>query len=159
MAPERRERLPVSISAAVFIEDDQGRLLLLQQAAEYKGYKWGPPAGGMEAFENPIMAAVREIREEIGVEIKLVDVIGIYTVSRGESASGVGFAFRGKIVSGDVTIRKGEIADYRFFYPEEIQQLISQNLIYKPEYTLSTINDWREGRSYPLEVVKRVKMG
>lgn len=39
MNPEKRERLPVSVSSAVFIEDEQGRLLLLQQTAERKGHR------------------------------------------------------------------------------------------------------------------------
>ena len=67
MSVERRERLPVSVSSAIFIEDRQGRLLLLQQAADKKGHRWGPPAGGIKAHENPIAGALREAKEEICV--------------------------------------------------------------------------------------------
>ena len=107
MSPEKRERLPVSVSSAIFIEDEQGRLLLLQQAAERKGHRWGPPAGGMEAHENPIMGALREAREEIGVEIELIDLIGIYTVDRGDTSSSMGFVFRGKISQGKPPVLRG----------------------------------------------------
>lgn len=158
MNSERRERLPVSVSSAVFIEDDQKRLLLLQQAAERKGYRWGPSAGGMEPHEDPIMTAIREVEEEIGVKVELIDLIGVYTVGRGDNASGIGFVFRGRIVSGQITPREGEIKDYRFFSSPEIDELISQDMLYKPEYNLSGIQDWLSGRSYPLDAIKRLSV-
>ncbi|MFV1917055.1 MAG: NUDIX hydrolase [Patescibacteria group bacterium] len=155
MTPEKRERLPVSVSAAVFIEDDQGRLLLLQQASKSKEHKWGPPAGGMKAHEDPMMAAVRETREEIGVEVELVDLVGIYTVARGDNASGQAYVFRGRVVGGEMAPREGEIANFRFFSTVEIQELIKEGMLYKPEYNIRNVNDWLNGSSYSIEVVKR----
>ena len=154
MSTERRERLPVSVSSAVFIEDEQGRLLLLQQASERKGFRWGPPAGGLEAHEDPIIGALRETREEIGVEVELSNLIGIYSVDRGDTSTGIGFVFRGNIVQGEIVLREGEISNARFFNPEEIKQLISEDMLYKPEYNLSGIEDWLNGQSFPLEVVR-----
>jgi len=141
MGIEGRERLPVSVSSAVFIQDESGNLLLLQQAADSKGYKWGPPAGGMEAHEDPILAAQREAREEIGLDIELIDMIGIYTTDRGDKASGIGFVFRGKIKEGDIRIQEDEIKDYRFFNPEELDQLAREDMLYRPEYNLPCIRE------------------
>ena len=154
MSQEQRERLPVNVSAAVFIEDDQGRLLLLQQEAESKGRKWGPPAGKMQAHENPIDTALRETKEEIGVEVELVDLIGVYTVDRGDTSSGMTFWFRGKIIGGEISPRKGEIMNYRFFTPKEIEKLIKEDGLYKPEYNIAGINSWLKGSSCPLDVIK-----
>lgn len=154
-SPERK-RLPVSVSSAVFIEDKQGRLLLLQQASENKGHRWGPPAGGIEAHENPVMGALREAREEIGVEVQLIDLVGIYTIDRGSKELGIGFAFRGLITLGDMVLGKGEITDARYFTPDEIRELIATDMLYKPEYNLTSINDWLHGQSYPLEVVQPI---
>lgn len=154
MSEEKRKRLPVSVSTAIFIEDQEGKLLLLQQEAEWKGKKWGPPAEGMHAHENPLDTALREVNEEIGIKVELTDIIGIYTVDRGEEATGIAFVFRGKIISGEINPRKGEIMNYRFFTPSEIEQLIKENGLYKPEYNIAGINDWLKGSSYPLEIVK-----
>jgi 8-oxo-dGTP diphosphatase len=153
---EKKERLAVSVSAAVFIEDDQGRLLLVQQAAERKGYKWGPPAGGMDPHEDPLKAAKREVREEIGVDVELYDLLGIYTVDRGEKSSGVGFVFRGKIIPDQIKLREGEIKDCKYFSPSEIEVLILQEKLYKPEYNLVGLKDWLDGKSYPLDVIKNL---
>ncbi|MDP2860132.1 MAG: NUDIX hydrolase [bacterium] len=151
---KERERFSVSVSAAVFIEDEQGRLLLLQQAAGWKEKKWGPPAGGMESHENPIMAALREAREEIGVRTQLTNLIGIYTADRSNNTTGIGFVFRAEITSGQISIRRDEIMDWRFFSPAEIQDLIVNGLIYTPEYTLPAISDWLRRRSYPMEIIR-----
>lgn len=155
MTVERRERLAVSVSSAVFIEDGQGRILLLQQSSENKGFRWGPPGGGMEAHEDPIKNALREVEEEMGVPVELIDLIGIYTTDRGDN-SGIGFVFRGKIIQGEIKLREGEIKDARFFTQAEIQELIDTNMLYKPEYNLRAIKDWSNGLSYPIDVVRPI---
>lgn len=149
---KHRERLPVSASSAVLIEDQVGRLLLVQQNSELKGFRWGPPAGGMEAHEDPKTTAIRETREEIGVEIQLTDLVGIYTADRGYK-TGVAFVFRARILKGEINPPKEEILDWRFFTLEEINNLGSQDKLYKPEYNVPSIDDWRRGISYPLGAV------
>lgn len=150
----KRKRLPVSVSAAVFIEDEKGRLLLLQQDSEEKEYKWGPPAGGMKAHEGPETTAKREAEEELGVKVTLLNLIGIYTVDRGFQASGMTFVFRGKIESGEIAPKRGEIRNYRFFTQEQIDELISKGELYKPEYNKFNIEDWKKGKSYSLNTIR-----
>lgn len=154
MKSTNRNRLPVSVSAAVYITDEEGRILLLQQAAKEKGYRWGPTAGGMEPHETPIDTAIRETREEISVEIEVIDLVGVYSTDRGKLASGVGFAFRGKIVSGEVTPNPKEIKQAKFFTDEQISKLIEDNMLYKPEYNLASLKDFRNGLSFPLEIIR-----
>ncbi len=151
---KKRERLPVSVSAAVYIEDREGRLLLLKQVAERKGGKWGPPAGGMSPHEDPMATAQRETKEEIGIDVNLINLIGIYTVDRGDSATGIGFVFRGEILSGEISVKDGERADYKYFTPKEVEELIEEDMVYKPEYNLPSFEDWLNGNSYPLEAIK-----
>lgn len=150
---EHRERLPVSVSAAVLIGDSAGHLLLVQQASERKGHKWGPPAGGIEAHETPIDAAIREAKEEIGVDVRLLNLVGIYTADRGDTRTGIAFVFRGEIVSGKIQPKKGEIQDYKYFTKDEVRLLNMRNQLYKPEYNLPSIMDWKSGKMYPLEIV------
>lgn len=154
MNAEHRDRLPVSVSAAVYIEDKEGRLLLLRQASETKGRKWGPPAGGALAHEDPFMTAVRETKEEIDVDIELVDVLGIYPIDRGDTASGISFVFRAKISKGEIKPNPGEIMEWGYFSREELKKMIGNEQIYNPEYNIRAIEDWIAGNSYPLGVIK-----
>lgn len=108
----------------------------------------------MFPHEDPFENARLETREEIGVEIEFIDVLGIYTIDRGDKKTGIGFVFRAKIVSGEIKPAEGEIDDYKFFTPNEIKELIELDLLYKPEYNKHCIEDWINGLSFPLGVVR-----
>jgi len=58
------------VAAAVILRDD-GSFLLGQRAADtfYPGY-WEFPGGKVEAGESPRQALVRELREELGIEVR-----------------------------------------------------------------------------------------
>ena len=64
-------------SVSVLPVDAAGRLLLVRHAGHHDG--WAVLGGVVEVGESPAQAAVRETREEIGVEVRLVrllDVLG-----------------------------------------------------------------------------------
>lgn len=58
-----------SVGALALVRDDAGSLLLVRHT-----YKtgWGLPGGLVKAGEHPSDAAVREAREEVGVDIEVV---------------------------------------------------------------------------------------
>ena len=62
-------------AAAVAIIDDD-RILMLKRM---DNGKWTLPGGTMELNESLIDCAVREVREETGLNVKVTDVIGTYT--------------------------------------------------------------------------------
>ncbi|WP_437483878.1 (deoxy)nucleoside triphosphate pyrophosphohydrolase [Sorangium sp. So ce1014] len=66
----------VLVSAAVVIE--RGRVLLTQRkvGAHLEG-AWEFPGGKVEAGEDPRDALVRELREEIGVEARVGDIVEV----------------------------------------------------------------------------------
>ena len=84
------------VGAFVVLQDDKGRILWAQRRDDGR---WNLPGGGVEKGESPWQAAVREAREETGLEIEIVRVTGIYTKAEiGE----VVFNFAGKIVGGEL---------------------------------------------------------
>jgi ADP-ribose pyrophosphatase YjhB (NUDIX family) len=54
------------IAAAALFRDDQGRILLLEPT--YKS-SWVLPGGVVEAEEDPLAACVREVHEELGLDV------------------------------------------------------------------------------------------
>ncbi len=65
------------VAVVVFIEQDH-RVLLVRRAFDPERGKWALPAGFIDDGEIPVEAAVREVREETGLEIeitRLVDVL------------------------------------------------------------------------------------
>ena len=62
------------ISAAVIVND--GRVLLVRRRVKEGSLSWQFPAGEIEEGESANVAAVRETREETGLEVKDVSVLG-----------------------------------------------------------------------------------
>ncbi len=56
------------------MRDDQGRLLLIRRADN--GW-WAMPVGSFELDETLVEAAVREVREESGVDVEVTGLVGI----------------------------------------------------------------------------------
>ena len=58
-------------SAAVLIENEQGELLIVK--ASYKDH-WSLPGGIVDAGESPLEAAVREVKEEVDIQVDPKDL-------------------------------------------------------------------------------------
>src|SRR6185437_1778288 len=65
---------PLLGAIAVFF-DSAGRVLLSERA---DGRGWNLPAGFVDAGEGPEEAAVRETREETGLEVEIDRFVGVY---------------------------------------------------------------------------------
>lgn len=53
------------------VRDDEGRVLLTQRASHvHQGGLWEFPGGKLEAGENVVQALQRELREEVGIEVR-----------------------------------------------------------------------------------------
>lgn len=67
---------PASAAAGVVL-DGSGRVLLIQRAIEpFRGH-WALPAGYQEADEDPALTAIREVREETGLEVQVVTLLDL----------------------------------------------------------------------------------
>jgi len=64
------------ISALIFIKDTRGRFLLIERAKAPNAGLWSPIGGKLEmaAGESPYECAVRESREEAGIELANSDL-------------------------------------------------------------------------------------
>ena len=63
------------LGATAAIVDDAGRMLLLQRADDRC---WSLPGGAVEVNEPPQTAAVRELREETGLETRAVQLVDVF---------------------------------------------------------------------------------
>ena len=65
------------VIAAVIVEHD-GRLLLQQRAMEPGAGGWTFPGGFLEIGETPAQGAAREAKEEVGLDVKIGRLRGVY---------------------------------------------------------------------------------
>jgi 8-oxo-dGTP pyrophosphatase MutT (NUDIX family) len=72
-APEPTTRKP---SASVVVRDDSGRILMLRRA---DNGLWTIPTGGLKKNETIRECAIRECREETGIEIETTALVGVFS--------------------------------------------------------------------------------
>lgn len=112
-----------SVSACVLVEDGEGRLLLARRAGEIEHGKWDLPGGFIHEGEEPADAAVRELREETGLEVELGDFVGFWTDWYGDApdaAFTVNFYWRGCVVGGGEPQAADDVNELRWFAPDEL---------------------------------------
>ncbi len=86
--------------AGVLIEHED-HILLVQRAIEpYKG-AWDIPGGFLNEWEHPAEAALREAREETGLDVELTELLGIFVDRYGSAPyNTLNIYYRGRLIGG-----------------------------------------------------------
>ena len=100
--------------AHLLATDDRGRILVVRTT--YLGPEWMLPGGRVERGETPHAAAVRETREETGLQVG-VDRLVLVDAHRPRDVS---FVFLGQVTGGELEPQFGEIAEAGWVGREEI---------------------------------------
>jgi mutator protein MutT len=106
---------------AVF--DDEGRILLIRRADDGL---WAMPGGGIEMGETPAGAVAREVREEAGVIVEVLDLAGVYDSRFCDTRSALQlymFVFRCRPVGFCEATTPHEVTDIGWFALEDLPPL------------------------------------
>ena len=68
----------VGVKAAIF--DEEGRILLMERADEPVKGTWDIPGGAVEPYEGPVETAVRETREETGLDVETIEIVDAHSM-------------------------------------------------------------------------------
>lgn len=114
-------------AVAALIFDSEGRVLLVR-TADFG--VWATVGGAVDPDEAPADAAVREVREEIGIDIEVTELIGAFgssdyrvTYPHGDEVGYVAIVFGARVVSGVPQPDGEEIVEAGWFHPHEIAQM------------------------------------
>jgi len=66
----------IVVATSVFVESDDGQILIIRRT---DNALWSLPGGGMEPGETVIGCAVREVKEETGIDVEATGLVGIFT--------------------------------------------------------------------------------
>ena len=127
-----------AVTALVFVagdpvQDRSDQVLLVRQ--NYGKRYWSLPGGSMEHGESIEQAAVREAKEETGLDVRLTRLVGVY--SKPEQ-NALAVCFEAEIVGGSVQDATDEVVECRYFSPDALPEPIRDHL-------RTRIADWRQG--------------
>jgi ADP-ribose pyrophosphatase YjhB (NUDIX family) len=108
--------LDPKVAVGTVIRDELGRIVLVRRAIEPGYGKWVLPGGYVDRGEQVHVAAVREAREEAGLEIRLERLINVYSYP---GRAPVVIMFTASILGGTLMV-DDEGLEARFFETEEI---------------------------------------
>ncbi len=135
-------KIILNCAGALIIRDGK---ILFQRRTD--NGQWGLIGGLVEMNETYEEAALREIREETGMEVKLNSFLGIFhnhnmVWSNGDAAHVISAMYTAEIVSGEPRIDE-ESYELRFFGADELPSLFAEDHI-------ATMEAWKRGVRYPL---------
>ncbi|WBQ04343.1 NUDIX domain-containing protein [Kribbella sp. CA-293567] len=103
-APAANSMVP---SANVVIENDTGEILMIRRS---DNGNWAVPGGAIDLGESLSQAAIRETKEESGIDCEVIDVVGIYTdpkhiifyTSNGEARQEFSILVKARAIGGEL---------------------------------------------------------
>ncbi|MBP0725603.1 NUDIX hydrolase [Bacillus sp. RG28] len=119
----------VWIAVGGLVKDEKGRWLVVKK--KYSGLKdmWSLPAGFVKETETVDQAILREIKEETGIEAKMIGLMGVRTgVIKGEISDNM-LLFLLETDQIVVTIQEKELSEAKFMTEQELLQDNSSSLL------------------------------
>ncbi len=119
--------------------DGEMSVLLLLRAVEPGRGMWDLPAGYLEAGESAEEGALRETREEAGLEVELVQLVGVYT-SRDANALSAIYLARPQTIT---VLTDAESSDHAWVSRADVPDWLPR-MAFRSMAT--ALDDWAAGR-------------
>jgi 8-oxo-dGTP diphosphatase len=110
------------VGAMALIQDDQGRILILEHTYRRK-LPWGLPGGWLKHAESPEKGLMREVYEETGLRVRVEHLLG----ADFWGSSQLDLLFRCSVESGIVQ-SSDETGLHRWVMPEQLPELLPNQL-------------------------------
>lgn len=105
------------LSTNIAITNTDGHILLiLREDFEI----WCMPGGGVEPGETAPQGAIREAKEETGIDVSLTRLVGLYTTPNWTAGNTHIILFAAEPIGGTLTPQPGESLEARYFPPDAL---------------------------------------
>jgi 8-oxo-dGTP pyrophosphatase MutT (NUDIX family) len=142
------------LASGVLFFNMVGELLIVKP--NYKE-EWIVPGGVIETFESPKAACLREVKEELGIQVEIGRLLCLDFMIRdipgtADQRESIQFIFDGGVLTaaqiGSIRLQAEELSAYQFVSPTRALQLLAPGLIKRLPFALEAL---REGSCMYLE--------
>jgi len=126
-----------NLIAHALIQNEKGEILIIKRTLikrgkmNYEGGRWDIPGGTVEPMEFPSDTAIRETKEEVGLNIKILTIIFEKSIrDKVKKAVFTTLIYRGDVIGNtDIVLDLEEHDEYRWVKPKEILEMDNNLLV------------------------------
>lgn len=146
-----QEHIILVVSVTIYKNE---KVLIVQETKPIAFNKWNFPSGRIEYGEDIQKAAIREVKEETGYDVKLTNTTGIYNFKSATNNQVILFHFTSEMIGGSIHLREKEISASKWIRLENLLTFkesdlrekdvliqIIHNLIHKNFHPIDLFND------------------
>ena len=131
------------IGTGILFFDEAGKLLIVKP--NYKD-GWAIPGGTADEGESPKSAAVRETKEEIGLDAQDLTLVCIhYSSAKGVHTESIQFIFFGGVLDSNqisgIKLADDELDEFKFVSTEEAKAMLTHGLSRRLPFCLDAIKN------------------
>ena len=130
---------------------EKDKFLIVQEGIPKAYGLWDFPGGHLDDNESIIDGAIREVKEETGLDVELIGILSIQRSLLGENI--VRIVLNAKKIGGTINYDKNEILDCKWATIEEFKKMNTDTLRISPTF-LDIVEDIKNNKNYPLEMIK-----
>jgi 8-oxo-dGTP pyrophosphatase MutT (NUDIX family) len=112
----------VLVASVSIIKDEE--VLIIKE----KNHKWNFPSGRIEYGEDILLAARREVKEETGLDVKLISTTGIYNFISCTNHQVILFHFTAEVTGGSLNLEEDEIVDSKWIKVNDLAKFDHKEL-------------------------------
>mgnify|MGYP005780485347 CR=1 FL=1 len=139
----------MKVIAGCVVEKDN-KILMVQEGLDFCYGQWNYPAGHVDEFENITEAAIREVKEETGLDVKLKGVLPISETELKDETHII-IRFVAEVIGGKITFDSNEILDVKWIDIEDIKKMTEKELR-NYEVGKNILKDYMEKKIYPMDI-------
>ncbi len=128
------------VAAGVLVEQE-GKVLLVRRRLEPGRGRWTFPTGFVDFDESPAQAAVRECREETGLEVEITGLLDVIAGREHERGADIIIVYRARLAGGELSA--ADDADRAAFFAPDTGNL--PPLAFRA--TQTALDKWRASRA------------
>lgn len=141
-----------AIVVGACIKNKNNEILMVKENKASVNGLYNIPAGKLNTSESIFDAAIREVKEETGYDIKLDSVLCIQYL---ESKNILKIIFNATIISGEKNYDKNEIMDVLWISINKLE-LMSDKELRSYKSNIDIIQFAKENRKYPIEIIENI---